>query len=114
MTTLRPLCIALTGALALSVPVQKAQAATLYGGGGEEAIVEIEPPSLDNTIFDPDLEAYTTPPEPADDTGGGLDWARSSIIEVEEAEVAQEIPEPSALVALLLVGLFPKFCQKKR
>ncbi|MEA5500393.1 hypothetical protein [Limnoraphis robusta] len=80
----------------------------------EPVITEVELILGNNTIFDVDLDSNTITSGPADDPENGIDLVATDDFIYAEPEVAQEIPEPSALVALFLVGLFPKFCWKKQ
>ncbi|MEB3279201.1 MAG: PEP-CTERM sorting domain-containing protein [Lyngbya sp.] len=117
MTTLKPLCIALTGTLALSIPFQQAQAATFFGDVDDQPVeteVEVELTSGNNMILDPDFDLDSLIIEPADDPENGIELVTSNNFVYAEPEVAEEIPEPSTLLGLLFVGLFSKFAWKKQ
>ncbi|WP_413164500.1 PEP-CTERM sorting domain-containing protein [Capilliphycus salinus ALCB114379] len=114
MTTLKPLCIALTATFTLSIPFQQAQAATFYEDvSNQPSETEVELTS-DNTILDPDFDLDTLITEPADDPENAVELVTSNNFIYAEAEVVEEIPEPSTLLGLLFVGLFSKFGLKKQ
>ncbi len=77
-------------------------------------VTEVELILGNNTIFDVDLDTNNITSGLADDPENGIDLVATDDLIYAEPEIAQEVPEPSALVALLFVGLFPKLCGKKQ
>ena len=115
MKTLKPLCFALAGTFSLFIPFQQAQAATFFEDVDAQLVeTEVELTSGNNMILDPDFDLNSLTSEPADDPENGINLVTSNNFVYAEPQVAEEIPEPSTLLGLLFVGLFPKFGLKKQ
>jgi hypothetical protein len=118
MMIFKPWYIVLTGALVFSLPWKPAQAATFFNDEDtrfDQPVVSEEEFTLDSNIMsDLDLDITSITSELADNSDKGKNLIVTNELIDTELEVAQEVPEPSALVALFFVGLFPTLWGQKK
>ncbi|EAW38258.1 hypothetical protein [Lyngbya sp. PCC 8106] len=118
MKIFKPWYIVLPGALVFSIPWTPAQAATFFNDEDmkfdQPVVTQMEFTLDSNTMSDVDLDLKSITSGLADDFDNGRNLIATNELIDTELEVAQEIPEPSTLVTLLFLGLFPKLCGKKK